>query len=37
MNVNVVDIVGEVVTNPHPKYLSKSLAVAGFFVCERIA
>ena len=33
MNVNVMKIVGEVVNNPHPKDLSKSSAVAGFFVC----
>ena len=32
MNVNVVNMVGWVVNNPHPKDLSKSPAVAGFFV-----
>ena len=33
MNVNVVNMV-VAVNNPHPKHLSKSPAVAGFFVCE---
>ena len=31
MNVNVMSMVD--VINPHPKDLSKSPAVAGFFVC----
>ena len=33
MNVNVVNLRGKDVNNPHPKGLSKSPAVAGFFVC----
>jgi len=32
MNVNIMKNGGKVVTNPHPKDLSKSPALAGFFV-----
>ncbi len=32
MNVNIMKNGGKVVTNPHPKDLSKSLTLVGFFV-----
>jgi len=36
MNVNIMKNGGKVVTNPHPKDLSKSPAPAGFFVYRHL-